>query len=266
MALIDDIRRQARRESEVVDLATSGFEDELARVLANLNTRIRRLVRRLDSSDGRLVATRQSLGRAVRLRLEIATILEEAGFQDLVEESLSDPIDRLTARVLDGRRITGRAARLTPIDVEALSAWREIRTADLLQIGDDLATAVWRSTVDGVIGSRDPVALVDEIASITEVSARQARTVYDTAVSTYSRQVDQLGVDPRPEDRFLYVGPSDTATRPFCARFVGQVKTRAELDSIDNGQIPNTLLTGGGWNCRHKWLFLADVEPSEVAA
>jgi hypothetical protein len=266
VALIDDIRRQARREAEVIDLATSGYEGELARVLRDLNRRIRRLVTTLDSTDGRLVATRQALGRAVRLRLEIATILEEAGFRALAEAAFDDPLDRLTARVLDGRTLAGRAARLTPIDVEVLSAWREIRLADLLEVGDDVATAVWRATVDGVIASRDMSSLVDEIEAVTEVSARQARTVYDTAVSTYSRQVDQLGISPEPGDKFLYVGPDDTATRPFCRRFVGQVRTRAELDDIDNGQLPNTLLTAGGWNCRHKWFYLADLEPSEVAA
>ncbi len=282
MALVDDIRRQARTEQRVIDSAVDGFGGELQRVLRDVNRRIRRLVRTLETSDGRLVATRASLARALRLRLEIQAVLEEAGYTALTEAALDDPLDRLTARVLDGRTLTGRVARLTPVDVDVLSAWREIRAADLLEVGDDAVTAIWRSTVDGVVGSRNVDDLVDEIAGTISRSeaerARQARrfvgasleararTVYDTAVSTYSRHVDQLGIDPQPDDRFLYMGPLDTATRPFCADLVGEVRTRAELDNLPNGQLPNTLLTGGGYNCRHKWFYLADLEPEEVAA
>jgi hypothetical protein len=35
---------------------------------------------------------------------------------------------------------------------------------------------------------------------------------------------------------------------------VGKVYTRAEIDAMDNGQIDNVFLTGGGYNCRHVWM------------
>lgn len=266
MALIDDIRRQARTEQRLIDEAADGFDRELSRVLRQTTRRIRTLLRQLETRDGRLVASQAALGRALRLRVELLAILESSGYDGLVEAAFDAPLDRLTASALRGRSLTARAARLTAIDVDILSAWQTIRTADLLELGDDFVTVVWRSTVDGLLANRTPDALVDELAALGEVTERQARTLYDTAVSTYGRQVDQLGVDPQADDRFLYVGPDDSATREFCRRHVGEVRTRAELDDLSNGQLPNTLLTAGGWNCRHKWLFLADVKEAELAA
>lgn len=266
MALIDRARRQVEAETRLIDAATNGFGGELERVLGQTNTRLRTLIRTLETRNGRLVATQASLGRALRLREEIQGVLLASGYPDAVVTALDAPLDDVAALALRGRGIVGRAARITPLDLDILSAWKDIRRADLLGLGDDVVEAVWRSTVDGLLANRRVDALVDELAALTDVTQRQARTVYDTAASSYVRQVDQLGVDPEPGDRFLYVGPQDTETRPFCRALVGEVRTRAQLDSLDNGQLPNTLLTGGGWNCRHKWLFLADVDQQELVA
>jgi hypothetical protein len=45
----------------------------------------------------------------------------------------------------------------------------------------------------------------------------------------------------------------DALVRPFCREHLGRVYTRDEIAELDNGQLPNVLLTGGGYNCRHVW-------------
>jgi hypothetical protein len=52
-------------------------------------------------------------------------------------------------------------------------------------------------------------------------------------------------------DVFAYLGPADTKLRPFCREHVGKVFTRDEIHALDNGQLPDCFLTGGGYNCRH---------------
>jgi hypothetical protein len=260
MPSVAQLTRQVQAEARIVDSLDADFAIELQRVVRQLEGRIRGLIRTLDTKRGRLVMNQAALGRAMRLRVEIRAALEAAGYDAAVASFMDERLDTLTARVLEGRSLAARAARLTPVDVDTLEAWKSLRAADLLELGDDVATAVWRSTVDGVMAARRPAPLTEELAGLLEVSERQARTIYDTAASTYSRQVDQLGLDPRPGDRFVYVGPNDKATRPFCAAHVGEERTRAELDGLSNGQLPNTLATGGGWNCRHKWLFLGEAE------
>ena len=53
---------------------------------------------------------------------------------------------------------------------------------------------------------------------------------------------------------YIYVGPIDERTRDWCLSRVGRVFTRAQIDAMDNGQIPDPFTTGGGYNCRHKFV------------
>jgi hypothetical protein len=142
---------------------------------------------------------------------------------------------------------------MTAFDLDALVALKEIRFAELLQVGEDVAVQLWRATVDGVLGLRPIIDLVDDIADLLDISARHARTIYDTAVSTFSRQVGQLGTTGAPDEAFLYAGPDDDRTREFCRDHVDRVYSRGAIDDMDNGQLPNVMLTGGGWNCRHQF-------------
>ncbi len=254
MALIDDLTAQARREKRLIDAITEDFAEDLDRVVTQINRQIRRLLARLDNSDGKLIAERASLGRALALRAEITTAMDAAGFGDLVTRAFD--LDDLAILTLKGNGIAARAARQTPIDPNIVTALQELREADLLAMGEQAADAFWRAALDGVIGSRDLADLVDDMADLADVTKRQARTLHDTAVSTYSRQVRQLGLPGEPDDRFLYMGPFDGRTRPFCRNLIGEVHTREEISRMSNGQIAGVLLTGGGYNCRHTFQFI----------
>ena len=107
--------------------------------------------------------------------------------------------------------------------------------------------------------------LVDDISDFLDVSAKRARTIYDTAVSTYSRQVGQIGTTGEPDELFQYVGPDDKATREFCAELIGQVLTREEIEELDNGQLPDVMLTGGGYNCRHQFRRVSALDTELLA-
>ncbi len=258
MPLLDDIKKQVAQELSQVGSVSESFARELARVLDETNGRTRSIIRTLEASDGRLVASQAALGRAVRLRVELEAVLESAGYGALVNAALSDPLDRLTATALRGRRIINQAATLTPLDLDILQTWETVHRADLLGVGQRHVEGLWRTVVGGMLSNRDTDGLVDEVGNLVDVTLPQARTLYDTAVSSHVRQVHQLGIRPSDSDRFIYQGPNDTETRPFCAGLVNEVMTRAEVDDLDNGQLPNSLLSGGGYNCRHIWFFLGD--------
>jgi len=82
-----------------------------------------------------------------------------------------------------------------------------------------------------------------------DIELHEARTFYDTTVNIFARQVEAL--KSSDEDVFAYMGPADIKTRPFCHARVGKVYTKPEIEAMDNGQLPNVFLTGGGYNCRH---------------
>ena len=240
----------AVRDARLVDALTDDFARELGIVLDLLKTRIRFLVRRLQSQNGRVIATQNNLALALRLRSDLLAALEQAGYSQLALAAVDEPLDRLALSVLGGA--ADRVA-LGAYDVDALAAMKEIRLAQLLQVGEDIAVQLWRVTLDGVLGTRPVLDLVDDIADALDIRVRQARTLYDTMTSTFSRQVGQIGTTGEPDEAFLYVGPDDDKTREFCKERVDQVFSRKAIEEMDNGQMPNPMLTGGGYNCRHQF-------------
>ena len=240
----------AVRDARLVDALTDDFARELGIVLDLLKTRIRFLVRRLQSQNGRVIATQNNLALALRLRSDLLAALEQAGYSQLALAAVDEPLDRLALSVLGGA--ADRVA-LGAYDVDALAAMKEIRLAQLLLVGEDIAVQLWRVTLDGVLGTRPVLDLVDDIADALDISERQARTLYDTMTSTFSRQVGQIGTTGEPDEAFLYVGPDDDKTREFCKERVDQVFSRKAIEEMDNGQMPNPMLTGGGYNCRHQF-------------
>lgn len=57
---------------------------------------------------------------------------------------------------------------------------------------------------------------------------------------------------------FLYVGPDDRITRPFCEVLVGYAIPKELLDSLNNYQGLKVKKFGGGYNCRHQLLPISE--------
>ncbi len=87
----------------------------------------------------------------------------------------------------------------------------------------------------------------------------------ETAVSVWYRQVTDLQYQkiekelPQIAQHYVYSGPLDQVTRPFCRHMLDvtakKALTRGEIDKLDNGQLPNVWVSGGGFGCRHIWLL-----------
>jgi hypothetical protein len=257
------LKASAVKDARLVDALTDSFADELSAVLDLLKTKIRKLVRTLETNtDGRVVSTQRNLALALRMRADMMRVLEDAGYVQLARRAVDEPLDRLAEQVL---RANDDAVQLAAYDLDALVAMKQIRFAELLQVGEDIAVQLWRVTLDGVLGTRPVMDLVDDIADMLDISAKRARTVYDTVVATYSRQVGLIGSSGEPDEAFLYVGPDDEKTRDFCADRVDQVFSRAAIDAMDNGQLPQPLITGGGFNCRHAFKRVSAIDAELLA-
>lgn len=247
---------QGERDAKLMDEMTASFAKELTQVLKQLNAQIRDLVRELQTrKDGRLIASRANLARAVRARDDIRQAVTDSGYARVLRAAVDEPLDRLAAQVLKGDAIANAAQALTAVDVDALVALKRVQLARLLGLGADMETALWQTVLDGVLGARPVTDLVVDLAERIDISDRQARVLYDTAVSVYSRAASLVTSEGTPDELFLYVGPVDSKTREFCVEWAGKVRSRAEIEELDNGikGYGNTLLTGGGPNCRHQW-------------
>lgn len=117
-----------------------------------------------------------------------------------------------------------------------------------------------------------------------------AVNVADTSATIFLRSVHERGYARIEETqgeplRYRFFGPDDKLERPMCHalhqgkaidRQQGKRRiyapastatdgsyTRAEIATMDNGQLPNVLLTGGGYRCRHQWV-VASLVPGHV--
>lgn len=252
MTTAERLELQAAREAALIEKLNLRFARELREVLKFANRRVRELLAELKTKNGRLVATKANLGRVLGLRQAIQRVLIEAGFEALAQSAVDAPLDELAETVLRGNSIAQRAFALSKPDLNVLTAFKTVRFEELLNVGETTALRLRRVAIDGTLGLRSVDDLVTDLADEFDVTDRQARTTYDTAIQIYSRQVDQLHATGEPDELFYYAGPIDLKTRPFCRERVGKVFTRQELEEADNGQLPNPLLTGGGYNCRHQ--------------
>ncbi|MFM1756577.1 MAG: hypothetical protein RL621_1543 [Bacteroidota bacterium] len=86
----------------------------------------------------------------------------------------------------------------------------------------------------------------DELDSSTSKQVSEART----KISQYSRTVVSEAAQIAGLEYYIYTGPKDTITRPFCRDLVGKVLSADQIKKLGNG---SSLISGGGYNCRHSW-------------
>jgi hypothetical protein len=238
---------EAEKLAKVADAIGRSYATELSRVLRDLERSLRTIA--VQAVDGSQTALSRAV-RAARLRKELQRALTEAGYAQLTETATAAPLDALLMQV---ERLRG-AAKLAAFgarDHARILALKELARIDLLGQGDEIAHALWRTLAQGLFSQRRVVDLLSDLSDAVDVEEARLRTLYDTTVSIFGRQVEAMKASGDADEPFVYVGPTDAKLRPFCRTHVGKVYTRAQIDALDNGQIANVFLTGGGYNCRH---------------
>ncbi|WP_291981922.1 hypothetical protein [Luteitalea sp.] len=261
----------ARTLARDADALNRRFVEALVDVLRRVERRLPSLLADAEAGQATAALTAARLGRT---RTSLRQLLAEAGYDDLATVAASAAVSRTLRRLgltsAAYRRALAFETAGRPAAMAALlTALRETARLDILGHGDVVATALWRATVRGTLGAEPPAALLSQLAAVLDGEQGRAATLYDTNVSI----VQRLSVQAVPSvpgdtatDRgaplYVFVGPVDEVIRPFCLRHVGRVYTRAEIDALDNGQLPNTFVTGGGYNCRHLWAPISRFDPA----
>jgi len=238
----------AQAVARAADGLSATFARQLSTVLRETERQLRPVLEAAEAGSATAVV---KAARANRTRRGIRAVLERAGFSDMADVATGSALDVIVERVL-----ASRDALDVPIDestASQIAALKALQTTDLLDAGDGLARDLWQATIRGVFASRPVDEILADLADVMDGTEAQIRTVYDTSVSIFGRQVEALHAGDDPETVFVYMGPADSKTRPFCREHVGKVYTRADIDALDNGQLDNVFLTGGGYNCRHIW-------------
>jgi len=78
-------------------------------------------------------------------------------------------------------------------------------------------------------------------------------TEVKTSISQYGRSINAAAAAAAGLKNYLYTGPMDGLTRPFCIPLVNKVVTEKQMTRLNNGQGLAVKTSGGGYNCRHSW-------------
>jgi hypothetical protein len=247
---IHSLIKAAKKTAAQADDISKRFADELKQVFRDTERKLRPLLK--DAADGDRTAIVKA-AQANRVRKELREVLKASGYDDLADIATKTPLDTLATQVLRGRlaQESERFAQGVAIRIEGMKA---LQLGNLLDEGDAVAKALWQATVRGIFGSRDVNSILTDLGQVLDQREPVIRTLYDTSISIYGRQVEALLSDDSEDPVYAYMGPADEKTRDFCLEHVGKVYTREQIDELDNGQLNDVFLTGGGYNCRHQWM------------
>jgi hypothetical protein len=263
------------RHNQYQDAMVHAFEVHLREIVSTAQARLMAtLARRLTMTDGVIDATPANY----RVMRSIDTLfmkeMNRAGYPQLVQAFVGE--FHGTLQFLD------ETIRMLPIEIPAgfdrndavLMTFRLAAADTLTDVVASVAGAAMHRTMFSV-GGLEFGTLVETLQVKLETSIAKARTIADTSMSTFYRTAAARAFQTIQRDvpemvlKYEYSGPVDKLERPFCRHLttVDKSYTREQIDAMDNGMLPNVMLTGGGWNCRHTFILSTrDLEKAAALA
>lgn len=134
----------------------------------------------------------------------------------------------------------------------------ELDYIKLMRVTESQAKGLIRMSQFGAVtGSQE---LIDLIQSNLKQPISQLRTrLYTTQSAIYRKnRANFYATIKESGKRYIYVGPQDNITRPFCKKHGGEIKTKTEWRNLSNGQVGSAWEFGGGYNCRHYTMLVSN--------
>lgn len=241
--------------------ASRGVRD-LEALRLRLERELRRLLLALDTERGSdaLVSDKQAIANAARVLRQVERALVDEGVGVVASVVAKRAEESLGAVDVD-----------VPVDARA-----ELRAIVSGQVRD--VTSVFREAQDqiaqavnaGITTGTSLADLVDVVAERLGTATVRAQAAVDAAIMAVGRRAvvaaAEEGIDAA-DLVFLYVGPVDRKTRPFCRALVGKAVSPARMRALDNGQQLPAADFCGGYGCRHSWAPMerADADAEGIA-
>ena len=149
--------------------------------------------------------------------------------------------------------------KITENTLQSLTNFSTSTFADSL---GTLAKTLKKEIIKGAISGASEKGILNAIQSQAGLSPSGMQTLITTGLNDYSRSVGKVMMDTLPaKDKYRYIGAIDDKTRPFCLEmWQAGALTQAEIEAEGWA---NTLVEGGGFNCRHQWLPVEAEDPSK---
>lgn len=272
-----DVHEIVIAHDRYVTASVAAYEQRLDQLVATATARtIADLSRRLTLVEGAsgdksgVIAGTASNRRVLRSIDDVfMSELEDAGFSSLNRAYAGQfagqlpYLDQILDKISDSLKtpLPGVRDAIRTQEKQTLTA-QQASTVDSLEgVAQAVAAGAKRQAMFGFAGLKT-ADLAATLSKALGKTTAQAETIADTAQVMFMRTATAQAFAviekdlPQMEIRYEYEGPLDFLDRPFCRRLMEARKTytRDEIGRMNNGQLPNVLITCGGWNCRHQWM------------
>lgn len=194
---------------------------------------------------------------------EVADIL--ARNFDSVNAGFEAASERVQQATLSDLANAGVTASFSAVSAASLRAQVDGTLSDITTIAGEAARELRDVIVDIVRSNVPPTEAIKQLTGVVGARTGEVATLIDTGLAAFDREVSVVAASEAGVEWFLYDGPLDQLTRPYCDARVGKRFTIAKLDATENDTGPNPPSRYcGGYNCRHRLVAL--VRPEDVAA
>ena len=262
----------------LLEKAPEALEQQLLTVAWKLGNALDQILAGVDRKDGKFVASQRSIQAGLDSYEAVLQALRDAGYEDTAQ-SFVDKYTGVVEGVKKTFELSGAKAEFSAVSLDAFETARTIDLELFKQIGQDAARTTQRAISQAVAHEMDYSTFVSNLKDkITGKDAKgaplalRAGTFANTAIAEFDATVtDKLATDAGIE-KFIYWGPKDSITRPWCGKCLAKnvPRTKAEIDALpkspSNTSGASNFIGRGGWNCRHVWTpAVTEISAKEIA-
>jgi len=252
---IEDLTRQVKSQSGPMATLIKARRDQLkAEVKAE-----QAFAKALNKSSVDIAKAMEAAIKQARVQT-IMNYTDEQLMQFILENGLGLAVDEFIEQTDLIRQAVQKSILAIKRDVDftkIASNMQAIQAMTAKQVFDDVILPPVKKSI--ARGLQDAILEVpaEIIASNLQIQLQNATgrqlTEVKTQISSFGRSITAFSAEEVGLTHYLYTGPKDGITRPFCRQLIDLVVTKDQMRKLDNGQGLGVLVYGGGYNCRHSW-------------
>lgn len=229
-------------------------------VRRGLQSEIAHLLKRLSTDDG--VVIRDSLGNYERIRSQVLEVIRSNGAPLVL--TVGEQASQAAVRSALKGAFLGKVAKDDPLAISTRAEAEATLRASTAAVLDDIPI-VWEAAADEVRQAIDrglaglPLdEVISEVSERLDVSISRSNVLVEAAIRAAYQRATLIAAENAAQGTgepmaYLYDGPEDQKTRPFCQTVIGEAFTLEAIKRLDNGQGLAVEVHRGGYNCRHRW-------------